>query len=371
MEAIYNNFDGLDIAFQGIASEQVLKQLADAKEIAQRQDQAHIITINDKTFSVGKTGASGGYRYCLDTGLDGENWVIGTSPDPRSWNIRVSVKSLSFALYGYKAVKKRIFDTLEALETQGAHTDLPQESIARFDYCIDFIIDDFVPSSSNIVAHSSTTKSCIEIETVERGSKIETLRVGKMPGAQLEIYNKIREISIRHKPYWWKIWGLNSTTFTQDIWRVEARAGKNEIIKWSARTFEEFETKAGDIIISILKRIKYTAPNRNDGNKARWPNHPLWLESIRIAKQALQNYTSNAKRNEILEELREIKKQQLLYLLLGNLISYTAVCGGNTTDIVNSFDVVRNEFVYISQNHPDMLCKKFNRAEEKYSLLYE
>ena len=157
MQLIYNNFDGLDITFQGALPEKILNKLSSAKAQAQNEKRSVLMELGSENMSVmvAETGASGGYRYRFDTGMDGEVWFIAHSTNSEGYNIRVSAKSLALALHGYEGVKERILNRFKILEAmgQGRHDDTgkvintPLERISRFDYCFDFIMDaDFKPT---------------------------------------------------------------------------------------------------------------------------------------------------------------------------------------------------------------------------------
>ena len=94
------------------------------------------------------------------------------------------------------------------------------------------------------------------------GRDTNSLTVGKMPNRQINIYEKKKEILSSNKHYWWELWGLKEEDYkNKEIWRVEVRAGKKEIDKWSAKTYESFEQKFGDIVKSCLL---YTSPSPRD-----------------------------------------------------------------------------------------------------------
>ena len=42
----------------------------------------------------------------------------------------------------------------------------------------------------------------MESAAVARGGRVESVMIGKMPGRQLVIYDKTREIVAHQKPYW-------------------------------------------------------------------------------------------------------------------------------------------------------------------------
>ena len=80
------------------------------------------------------------------------------------------------------------------------------------------------------------------------GEAINTIRIGEMPERQAVIYNKTKEITASSKRFWWEIWGIDQKPFKEgfkQIWRIEVRAGKDELNKWGLKRFKNFEDKAG------------------------------------------------------------------------------------------------------------------------------
>lgn len=393
MQLIYNNFDGLDISFQGAFPHKILDQLAEARAQAQdeKRDVLAYLGAEHIPVMVGETGARGGYRYRFDTGIDGETWFIAHSTNSKNWNIRVSVKSLSLALSGYEAVKDKIINRLIAFEAVGAsaYTDkvsgnskrlyLPLERISRIDYCFDFIMDaDFMPLPERFVAHQRAKKHVygehctLPNYSASNGDKINTIRIGSMPNRQMAMYNKTKEITSNAKQYWWDIWGIDKKPFKEgfkQIWRIEVRAGRDELDKWPLKRFSEFEDKAGDVLISILKAIRYTDPLKGDLNRSRWPIAPIWQEAIDASYKALAPYSTNAIRENVIRDYRENIVNGYSERLIGNLIGMTAAMGRDVSELT----IVAEEFEAlietIVKKDQQAVIEKYNRAQERFEFI--
>ena len=390
MQLIYSNFDKLEITFQGILPEKILNQLAGAREQAQNEKREVPMEIgrSKKTVLVAETGARGGYRYRFDTGPDGETWLISHSTNSETWGIRVTVKSLSLALYGYEECKRRILNYLDDWEATGLSRhdengtviNTPLERISRFDYCFDFIIPhDFYPMPNNFVAHRRTKiqimgKDDSEISKMQTlsGGKIETLTLGKSPGRQATLYNKSKEIKSSLKREWWQIWNLDPNNFkdkAKNIWRVEVRAGKKELDKWGFKRFKDFEEKAGDVTASILKAMRYTIPLKDDLNRSRWPMHPIWKEALNESFKVLKPYSSNAIRENIVDGMREEKLQIYRRQIIGCLISMTALKGLDMSEIPAAMLSIEKSIEELAKEDKDGLIGKFQKAKDKFRLL--
>ncbi|MBL4766478.1 MAG: hypothetical protein JKY94_01980 [Rhodobacteraceae bacterium] len=326
LRKLYDGLDGLDITFQGCMSLHFLSVLKRAKEAAQQSGRPETVTYKGFTFDVPKSGAVG-YSYQVNTGPDGEIWFFAQSTKRDAWNIRVSVRSMSLALYGYKAVKERIWDRLELFGGW-----ILDHSVARVDYAVDFAAPDFQIKPECVVAHWRMVQSeYVETEetggfhVVRQGRQINSLTIGKMPGRQVIIYDKRREVIDRRKSYWWKIWGVEKAT---RVWRVEVRAGKRELKdRWNVSTLESMEAMLPEILEKILTDIRLHADAQTDQNVTRQALHPIW-EAIKQA--ALTPFGSDLVAPDpvpIIEATQEEMKDRYLGLVSGLAASLSVITG--------------------------------------------
>lgn len=384
MQLIYQNFDGLDVSFQGTLPPEILQELENARLQAERQRSAVTIKlgIHEIPVAVAETGMRGGYRYRFDTGLEGEVWFIANSNAPDQWNIRTSVKSLSLALYGYRGVKKRIYSLLEKLGAIGTNKIDPvtgeidnslKSAISRVDYCFDFKTANFQINPDFLIAHSRTKKQFLyEKEFILAGRNIAYCRIGSMPNKQIVFYDKIREMQEKNKPYWWHIWALNKSEFNEKIWRIEVRAGKKELKNWNLRTFEDFEEKIGNVISSILSEIKYVTPNINDSNSARWPIADFWYSAQKSLKANLIEYTSSAEKGLVIRDYRDALKNRYKTQISGMLPAYTAITGKtDAAEIPGVIEELLHEFSEQSRKQLNRNQKKLNKAHNKFVFINE
>lgn len=377
MKLIYQNFDGLDVAFQGAFPEEILEILREAKDKAKLIEGAKVVAHigqNNTEILVAGTGARGGYAYCFDTGHDGATWFVIRSTRADRWNIRVSLKSLNLALNGYEKARDNLLAQLADFGVVGAVADEPpRASVGRADYCFDYAVDDFEPNPAHFVAHSRSTVASyeeVEAEVVRRGRRVLTVTVGKMPNRQVTIYDKTREIVDHIKPYWWDIWGLDRETFQGQIFRVEARAGKKELDQWNIKGFGQFEKIIGDVMIDILAHVKYTAPNA-DENPSRWPLHPIWQMSQEAAQNALAPYTSHAKRKKIIADLRENVIDRAQKNFRGAVATYNHLLGHDPEEVSKTLEAINEDVQNFAENQKGDFLKKCKKAGEKYVFLGE
>lgn len=378
MKLIYQNFDGLEISFQCAVPLGILSVLEQGKKEAQSCRSPSYAEIGPKhlPIMVHETGAKGGYTYQFSTGPDGEIWLIGDREARDQWNVRVRVRSLCLALYGYEKAKEKILDTLlNNLLAKGPDENdkMPIERISRIDYCLDFHFEKkFQPSHLNFVCAGRTKKGFIgelDIGVESSGQFIEYIRVGKMPNRQIVIYNKTREIISSKKTYWWQLWGLKKSELIGEIWRVEIRAGKKELNKWNLRTFIDFEKMIGDVISTTLKEFKYTEPNLHDKNMTRWPMAEIWINSIKATEKDLTDYISNAERNSVLKELRDNIILNYKKLISGICVGLTAATGKDLAQIPEVLDLVCDELSQEMSENPRKFIQKYNKKTDQFQFL--
>ena len=372
MKKLYANYDGLDVAFQCRLPLKIREQLAEAKAEALEDKKALAIALpgSGKSIEVQPHGGPGGYLFAFSTGKDGEMWFVKNSDKKKDWNVYVSVSSLNLALNGFEHVKNKLKNMLELMGAEGegryepvtnTFTEEPLESISRFDFCIDYLSNTFEPDANQFITHSRTTKKSIAVTQVDRGKEVESITVGKMPNRQVTIYNKTAEIKVHNKLYWYNLWGIQDPEqLDGKVWRIEVRAGKEELKKWNVKRFDQLEQLAGNIVESTLKGLKYTEEDPYDSNRSRWPLHPMWASACQAVHQALQNnYSSGAKRLDILHGLLTEKIERYEKGIMGNLISYSALTA-------SEFEAVPEALDKLVQALKDQLFINHNELRDKF-----
>jgi hypothetical protein len=373
MKVLYKNFDGLDVAFKGALPYDVLRTLGEAKAAAQIQRGEVLAHLGRKRIPVhvAETGMRGGYAFRFDTGPFGSVWSVADSTDETRWNLRASVHSLGLAQHGYEGVKGQLLEFLTELCAFGQGDDLPEERISRLDFCVDVAVPWFQPDPEHFVCHSGMTRRIHrtwEGQTVARGGRIESVTIGKMPGRQVIVYDKAREIAAHEKPYWWDFWGLDRGGYQGEVWRVEIRAGKAELDNWNLRTFANFERISGAVILHTLDTIRFTIPT-GDSEASRWPVHPLWSLASRAAENALAPYSTAVKRGKVMDGLRAGLIEHFRNMLPGLIASYGHLHGLQARDWNAILDLVGTESRAFAAKKPKALSEKFRRAAERYAFI--
>lgn len=332
MEIVHSGFDTLDVAFMGALSERSRRRLSDAKERAKGEGMPVEFSFGKISGMVAPKGtqAQQGYAYIFDTGPDGEIWTFKDNGEPSEWNIRVSVRAARIAIDGLAATEKRLWETLE---TMGAK--VLEESISRIDYAVDIVAPDFVLDPDCVIAHNRCLIDCHdggEWTQKRRARRWETVTVGKMPGRQVTIYDKRREVMNGNKVHWFEIWQTSREECPQ-IWRVEVRAGKDHLKDWNITSFADLRARMGDMFNDAMASVRLLERSPVDGeNVSRVKQAELWhVASVAISK-AVRDHVSGASRGRIRVERRKVVEIGYLRQLRGLAIGYAVSKGMSLKD---------------------------------------
>ncbi|QYI99717.1 hypothetical protein KUV46_10195 [Thalassovita mediterranea] len=277
-----SGFDTLELAYQGKVPPTFLDELADAKKRAAETRQAEPITFNGLTMIVEGSGGQGGYAYRVNTGPFGAIWKFRDRSSHNQWDIHVKIRAYALATKGLQAAKS---ECDEFLKRVGAIFDPMNARVGRADFAFDFLAPNLELNSNEFVSHARTTKAD-QIDREIHGDRISYLRIGKLPGKQVCIYDKSKAISDKHDIIWEEIF---KATFSElgistidrkspkGIWRIELRAGKNQIEKLiKPRRWDQFLSKNTELFRDIATTISWRRAV-SDSNRSRWPLRKIWL----------------------------------------------------------------------------------------------
>lgn len=332
---------------------------------------------NALRFTVAPSGARNGFRYRLDTGDDGEVWLIKQSEAPREWNLFASPKSFALLTHHYAGVKRRL---LEERPAQLEATVLDARP-NRVDFACDLDAPGFEPEPDCFVAPARTgARSYHPGEGAREGERVEVHRlarrvngvtVGRMPGRQLCLYDKRADSLLKRKLYWPAVWGVDLTEHQDPIWRVETRAAREEIrTRWQVRSFAELEGRLVEIVPSSLSKVRYVLPSPFDSNPSRWSTHPLWEAARAYMVQAIEAHAfspappRNGLPTPLLIKRDEIRRQ---------VVGLAATCGaleGLPGDRASDLPGLLAALVRaVERDRPGILEEKLARARARHGVL--
>lgn len=274
-------FDTVEYSVQGAIPEAFLEQVEAAKVKAVATRKPTPFSYGDCSFLVYPNGGQGGFTYMISTGPYGaiiKMRGIGSKDD---YCAHVKLSSIGLATKGLSKLKLECDVFFKEIKSV---INKENTRVSRLDYALDFYAPNFILSADNIVTHAKRTKA----DTFERqttGDKVGYLRVGKMPRAQVCIYNKWGEVSSTGKLAWQDIWSTSLKQAglipqTHHWWRIEFRLGKDAIDRlvkprlWG-RVFPAINNGFLDLADKISLRAK-----SGDSNRSRWPLDPIWASAI-------------------------------------------------------------------------------------------
>lgn len=373
-EVMHQGFDGFDVAFKTQIRPQFASILEAARDRAIAARAPQLVTLNDVSMHVGESGAKGGYRYACDTGPLGANWFFKKPSSRDDWGIRVSVRAMPLALKGIDAVYAELVAIVSAL---GGELRADCVSISRIDYAIDYFFPGFDLSPDQFVMHSRLTRT-VDRETSEvgRSGRVHSIRIGKMPGQQVALYDKRADVLAKGKRIWWEFWNSNRArhglpplspdTTQRAIWRVEFRAGK-EFLKerWGIRTWNDFKKHGGNALASIAVAIRYVAPS-DDANRARWLTHPLWLDVQSRIREGLAEMTSPVSADRVREIIRADRIEALDQQLIGCAASQIVALGFGDVTFADQSRLIAERLAKQIEARPDRFREKLAVAADRY-----
>lgn len=336
MELLHKGFDALDLAYAVHFPAHHMPKLQAAKQRAMEIGQSVPVWLGDVAFNIASTGARGGYTFRCDTGSLGEIWFLKKPSTSDPWGVRISVSAVQCAIMGLAGVKRRIEEKFEKL---GVALRQGQESIARVDFALDFIIPNFKLVADNFVMHPRFTRmrhaEITEYKEAGKTGRTQSVTVGKNPGRQIIIYDKRAEVLAKGNSHWPVVWnrareqqGLPAIDLhdreASQIWRVELRAYKNHLKDdWGVASWWQLQEKLPAIFNSLLSDIRYTAPSL-DMNRSRWPDHLLWTRVRAELQGKLSEMKSFATESAIKELLQAERDDMLKAQIAGCLIALAA-----------------------------------------------
>jgi hypothetical protein len=319
------------------------------------------------------SGLSGGYAFRGHTGPLGEILAFKANTDTNGWNAFASIRASALAAYGYHEARANLWRRLPEMGFA-----ISGHSVNRIDFAMDFATGPFELNLGCFVAHPRTkvTPHWGSVEhsvdrnrpsAVCRGRRLESVTIGKMPGRQSIVYDKRRQAIEQRKLFWFEVWGVAREDSTQEIWRIELRAGKKELKdRWQIRTFDDVDRTIGDVFHSALGDVRYVLPNQTDSNVTRQSLHPIWIAAFETVENGLLDFRSGVLPSRIREIERQIAIDNYERLVLGNLAGLAAATGMTDEGIEAELVMHTRSLIDRATNHRGgKLLKSVARARER------
>ncbi|PHS21048.1 MAG: hypothetical protein COA85_13460 [Robiginitomaculum sp.] len=369
---LHSGFDGLDISYQTHVPRKLLDVLGLAKLEAAATRQKTSVTYAGHSMLVSESGSRGGYTYTVDTGVLGATWFFKENKSSAdTWGVRVSSKSLPLALNGAEHVKRQHDAFLTDLGCAWHPTGC---RVSRIDYAIDFLLPEFEIEPDLFICHSRKTKSWSEKEIIGNSNKITGIRIGKMPGAQVVVYDKKKEVLDKKKKEWWEVWENNSgIKFNKQspIWRFEFRLGKNTISRHCPlRLWGDAPQWAPTGLIQTANECRLVQPG-TDTNRSRWPSSALWQTcQAELAKLVFEKTQEPELTKRIMDLLKAERMEGLDRQALGLLLTSAAGNGCDFEKLPEFIDYTRHQHLEALENDPDEMKKRLAQKSDIWGTLF-
>lgn len=216
------------------------------------------IKLGSQEFLLYGHGTKSGYPFLLEN--DTYSIQCGEFNNPSFY---VTFRSFALWQFGAWALHQRFLTWAEEMGLSA----FKLESLSRVDFTFDYLLPEIDFDEDAFVSLSAKDNQH------RKNRKIQTFRFGE-GDIVLRVYDKIAEIlESSAKAWFFELWG----GITHDVWRIEWQVRKATLRRFSLRTFDDLKSGQGDVLRYLsADHTTLRVPNE-DGNRSRWPLHPLWL----------------------------------------------------------------------------------------------
>ncbi len=216
------------------------------------------IQLGNEEFLLAPNGTKSGYPFLMDN--EAFSIQFGEFNKPSFF---VTFHSVALWHQGIQALHQRFLNWTQSLGL----TRYEPERLSR----VDFTFDYFLPNL-DFDEDSFVSAACKDNQH-RKNRKIQTFSFGEGE-IRLRIYNKCDEIHEKSRKSWFfKLWGVE-----QDVWRIEWQVRKGSLRSCGIQTFDDLQQRQGKLLQLLVNEHTTLRIKEDDGNRSRWPLHPLWLD---------------------------------------------------------------------------------------------
>lgn len=377
VEILHSGFDALKLTIETDIPPALREHLSAAKAEAVKTHRESILTFDDISLGVRR---SGGMAFSAHTGDMGAEWYF-LDPENRPANnpgITVDFRAFLLATGGLKAAQ----DHLEAcMRAFGIPYGENQLRVTRTDFAVDFLAPWFEPDRNDLISPPKTKTVELtgpsESETHASGTRVTGLRAGKGKNRQLVIYDKRAEVIEKRNAGWLKIWNATRASMGKPalgmkdpdqsrVWRLELRMGRKQLReRFDIRGWDDLDAMIGDAFKDFCERMRYCIPT-TDRNRARWPTHELWEAVTHTVALDLHENIAGVLPRDVKDANREALMRMLDRQLLGLFISRAAASGVTADEFSDFMKKHINALQQASDEHPVPLDERIGKAAARY-----
>jgi hypothetical protein len=284
------------------------------------------IEIGDEKFDVMPHGMKGGNLYLARAeGM----WLFIFRRISCDWNVQVRCLAAGLWQYGFEYMRDR---PAVILSRVGSPRGADHARVSRVDYAFDFYSPDFSPEMSPAIAsrfmvprrvkftmHGAVDLGPEDAVGFGQANRLETYMIGLMPGAQVILYDKSREIRQVDGTEWLLAYyqqkhnGFDPGMPPSHMWRLEARAGKEYLKRNGWRTPSQVTRALPHIVRKLITDRRLLMAEGTDSNRSRHEGH--WLHGHALTVDITKPETPLVVPTQSRAKLREILRTQMTGLM--------------------------------------------------------
>ncbi len=338
-----------------------------AAELNSESDGQVLFTVDhpaEMHFAVSPRGHTGGIMYVLSN----KSFVIMLRARGLRWGVTGRINADALWAEGHVAARRHLTMILEGLSSSKITLSAPP-SVTRVDYAYDFSCPTFSQEMNvDIVKRLVLTRPAkmqgnTELELFGAPNRLETLTIGRLPGRQLQLYDKALQIRKFNKDWhlyrWDKCSDWCPTDPIVDIWRLEGRLGSDALRKLPSRVPEYVDDALAILIPDLLRNRRLVAAN-GDKRLRRRPIHWMWGQALANPPRAVGWAPHEIPQTAI----DDGRYERLIRQMMGEAISAATLHGG-AVDATSLDAVLRDIQNGIAALPPPRFAAMERRAKAK------
>lgn len=216
------------------------------------------ITVGGQKFMLAPNGSLSGYPFVISN----RDWRIEFGPHNKP-PFFVTFRSEALWRNSIQLLQQQFLDWALGLGYAPVHPEKLTRVDFSFDYflpALDFDEDSFVSQADKDHQH-------------RENGRLQTFTFGK-GDVVLRVYDKVAEIRQQSGKVWlFKLWGEQ-----ESVWRIEWQCRKAALKRFGIETLDDLDALQGDLLRWLAKEHTTLRVQGSDGNRSRWPLHPLWID---------------------------------------------------------------------------------------------
>jgi hypothetical protein len=242
-------------------------------------------------------GAKGGYRYRCTAKGGAEIWLFKDPMSVDGWNSRFEFNCSARTPLAFDDVWGRLGRIRETLQLRPTAA-----RVSRIDFAVELLMPPgFGPDPARFSTHSRTKlrrdlhpralpiQNGNEIRSIWTGRRISAVKIGQLPGREIEIFRISRPRQKRQVIQSVTQAPIKPETLRDELWRLEIRLGKKhlrDVFKFTE--FRNIGIRADQLFGRATRAVRYLSDGKIGKNISRHPTHAFWRGVQRAVIDSLE-----------------------------------------------------------------------------------